>query len=223
MDRPRVSGPVRSASRWPRPRRVHRHRSRRRSRTSKEVDLDDEAGAQVAATDLDLRAAPPPDREGELAPRHRVANVSAEHHPDTLRLRGPVPTLSLEVDRVCPGGGRRSEPVDRPGSESRSFGHSSRRRVIPPPEGRLPRMPVSGRLHWNILTSLATQICSSPDEGDQPRTVLREVQIRVSKTVDHRVLLAQKSVDEPNQDQKEASSGAHPVAEHQATADERRE
>ena len=48
------------------------------------VDLEDHARGAVPAADLDLRSGPQPDRDGDLAARHRVAKISAEHHPDTL-------------------------------------------------------------------------------------------------------------------------------------------
>lgn len=64
------------------------------------IDLDDDSGSAVPAADLDLLSAPQPDRDGDLAPCNRVAKVSAEHHPDTLRRLQLRSTAALRGERV---------------------------------------------------------------------------------------------------------------------------
>src|SRR6188768_3470487 len=54
-----------------------------------------------------------------------------------------------------------------------------------------------------LIGSSGPRTTPSPDVGDQTRTVLGEVHVRVSKSVDHGALLASQSGDEPDQDQKE--------------------
>lgn len=51
------------------------------------VDLDDDPGSPIAATNLDLRPIPQPDRDCDLAAYNGVAKVSTEHHLNTL---GPL-------------------------------------------------------------------------------------------------------------------------------------
>ena len=48
------------------------------------VGLDDDTGGRVSTADLDLQAAPEPDRDSDLATGHSLAQLATKHHSPTL-------------------------------------------------------------------------------------------------------------------------------------------